>query len=557
MSRKIKIVIWDLDDTFWSGTLSETGIEWNEAHAAVVRELCARGIVSSICSKNDPGQVQEVLAGHSMDEFFVFPSIGWNPKGEAIRQLLQNAQLRAENALFIDDNPMNREEALFANPGLHCAGPEAIGGLLEDPGLKGKDDRELTRLSQYKVLERKQSFVRETGFDNTAFLRQSGIRVRVDHDVEAHLDRIIELANRSNQLNYTKIRFSEEPATARAELCAQIAEPNAQSACVFVKDNYGDYGLVGFYLIKTGNLRTNLKHFVFSCRILNMGVEQWLYQVLGRPRLKVAKPVATALAPDIPIDWINTGDTLKGGAANRIQRPRIVLRGACDMVALSHYLRFDYDVVEQVNFDRDGHSIRYDQFDFLFSLDVYREHSAEIRKLGVYTDEDLSVDFFDGAAAAYIYSSMMEWRMQRYRHRKLGFVLPFTRKTLALLKRDAGRAAMLASDYQRIGDIDDEQFVAMIRRIRANIAAEKPVFFVLANDRVLPEHQEESLRELNARHNALVRQAVADRPNVFFIDFSSLVTEQRHVTDGINHFDRSIYWQAATGIKRILERGNA
>ena len=37
--------------------------------------------------------------------------------------------------------------------------------------------------------------------DSIAFLRESGIRIIIDHDVEANIDRAIELINRTNQWN--------------------------------------------------------------------------------------------------------------------------------------------------------------------------------------------------------------------------------------------------------------------------------------------------------------------------------------------------------------------
>jgi len=54
-------VIWDLDDTFWQGTLSERGVTLGEANAELVRTLAARGIVSSICSRNDFPAAEEQL----------------------------------------------------------------------------------------------------------------------------------------------------------------------------------------------------------------------------------------------------------------------------------------------------------------------------------------------------------------------------------------------------------------------------------------------------------------------------------------------------------------
>ena len=77
-----------------------------------------------------------------------------------------------------------------------------------------------TRLSQYQLLQRRQTDEKAAGGDNTAFLRDSNIRVSIEHDLEPHLDRAIELINRTNQLNFTKNRLPEDMDAARAELRA-------------------------------------------------------------------------------------------------------------------------------------------------------------------------------------------------------------------------------------------------------------------------------------------------------------------------------------------------
>ena len=51
IQNEVKMVIWDLDETFWNGTLAESGIEFIQSNAAIVRTLAARGIISSIVSK--------------------------------------------------------------------------------------------------------------------------------------------------------------------------------------------------------------------------------------------------------------------------------------------------------------------------------------------------------------------------------------------------------------------------------------------------------------------------------------------------------------------------
>lgn len=59
MTEPIRLVIWDLDETFWRGTLTEGGIsEYVREHHDTVIELARRGI-TSICSKNDHSTERE------------------------------------------------------------------------------------------------------------------------------------------------------------------------------------------------------------------------------------------------------------------------------------------------------------------------------------------------------------------------------------------------------------------------------------------------------------------------------------------------------------------
>ena len=51
IKEDIKLVIWDMDDTFWKGTISEYAqIEFVENNINIVKELVDRGIMNSISS---------------------------------------------------------------------------------------------------------------------------------------------------------------------------------------------------------------------------------------------------------------------------------------------------------------------------------------------------------------------------------------------------------------------------------------------------------------------------------------------------------------------------
>ena len=58
---KIKLIIWDLDDTFWSGTLSEGEVEPSSYNIEILELLTNHGVINSISSKNDYFEAKEKL----------------------------------------------------------------------------------------------------------------------------------------------------------------------------------------------------------------------------------------------------------------------------------------------------------------------------------------------------------------------------------------------------------------------------------------------------------------------------------------------------------------
>src|SRR5579862_7482739 len=190
----VRLVIWDLDETFWKGTLTEGGIsEYVQAHHDTVIELARRGIMSSICSRNNPDEVLPILREKSILDYFIFPSISWESKGARLAALVEAVQLRPTTVMFVDDNPSNLAEAVDRVPGIQVEGADFIGRMLNDPRFRGKDDSGLKRLAQYKLLEARKRDERRHSGDNSEFLRACDIRVYIEHDVFSHLDRAVEL----------------------------------------------------------------------------------------------------------------------------------------------------------------------------------------------------------------------------------------------------------------------------------------------------------------------------------------------------------------------------
>jgi FkbH-like protein len=328
----IKLVIWDLDDTFWEGTLSEGGIRAIAPNVELVRRLTDCGVINSICSKNDGPAVDAELRRLQIRDLFVMCSVTWQPKGQRIRELIDDMRLQAQHVMFIDDNPMNREEAAYYCPGLMTAAPETIPELIRHAASLPAVDPEHQRLSRYRILETK---LREkaSAVSNETFLRESDIHLRFGPDCLEELDRIAELTSRTNQLNVTKNRMT------RAELATLFTDPATTGAYLSVRDRFGEYGIVGFYAIRDGAL----VHFVFSCSTMGMGIEQFTYDHVGRPPLTIVGDVASTLDQHEPIDYITIdtinhdvgGPTRVRGRTEGVNRHRRVLfKGPCDVRAL-------------------------------------------------------------------------------------------------------------------------------------------------------------------------------------------------------------------------------
>ena len=129
----IKLVIWDLDDTFWKGTLSERGgvIAPIAKNIELIKDLTDRGIVNTICSKNDYEPAVMKLREFGVEELFVFKSIDWTPKGQRVSKLITDMGLRPVNCLFLDDNIVNLNEAQYYSKDLSIAEPSEIDKLIK------------------------------------------------------------------------------------------------------------------------------------------------------------------------------------------------------------------------------------------------------------------------------------------------------------------------------------------------------------------------------------------------------------------------------------------
>lgn len=555
---KIKLVIWDLDDTFWKGTLSEGSVTIVNEHIDLVKKLTDRGIINSICSKNNLDSVEDELKKQGIDEYFVFKSVDWTPKGQRIATMLKKMGLQAKHCLFIDDNIVNLNEAKHYSPDLFVCEPKNIGLLRVFVEQCPISDESHNRLKQYKILEQKQ-IAKEEAFDNLEFLYDSRTQVSIHNNCIDEIDRIVELVNRTNQLNFTKIRSSKE------EIIALLNDRDIQSGFVKVRDRFGDYGIVGFYAMKNNELI----HFLFSCRTIGQGVEQYVYAMLGYPQLSVAGEVVNMVTTEPAPKWINQKED---GFVEKYQKTdqKIVFKGGCDMGILSSFLLSE-NVIEEFgyigqkrknNIEHRNHSLNYLQFPFL--SDIERKELVDTL---VFNDDDMfETRMFDNDVALVFLSTMIDPNLGVYRNKRTGYSIAFGESCYSLTNKDNWKELInnkvftaenhfsrewlewFAEEYEFMGALKPLEILENYKQILDKVSKKTKICFLLGSE--LPYERNKQLnyegRECVYREiNDLIRNWSKQDSRILYIDFNDYINGQEDFTNNINHFQRRVYYEAA------------
>src|SRR5262245_60645516 len=110
----VKCVVWDLDDTLWSGVLLEDREVRPRPDA--LRALDARGIRQSVASRNDPAVALGKLRELGVLEYFLHPQIHWDAKSSSVRAISEALNLGLDSLVFVDDQPFERDEVRSALP---------------------------------------------------------------------------------------------------------------------------------------------------------------------------------------------------------------------------------------------------------------------------------------------------------------------------------------------------------------------------------------------------------------------------------------------------------
>lgn len=281
--KTVKCVVWDLDHTVWDGILLEDGhVELRPGVREILRTLDERGILQSIASRNDHDRAMARLEALGIAEYFLYPRIDWNAKGQNVAAIAQALNIGLDTFLFVDDQPFEREEVAFMCPAVRtfdAARVADLPGLPEmNPEFITGDSRNRRRMYMADISRNRaeESFVGPS----EEFLAGLELRFTLAPCSEDDLQRAEELTVRTNQLNTTGYTYGYD------ELNAFRASDRHLLLVAGLDDRYGSYGRIGLALVeKTSDQFWTLKLLLMSCRVMSRGVGTiMMSHVMGEAR---------------------------------------------------------------------------------------------------------------------------------------------------------------------------------------------------------------------------------------------------------------------------------
>ncbi len=311
-----KLIIVDLDNTLWGGIVGDIGYEniklgghdpEGEAYKDfqfALKMLKNKGVLLAIVSKNE--ERVALLAIEKKSEMvlvkkdFVSWRINWEDKAKNIVELANELNLGLDSIVFIDDNAHEREWVKSALPEIFV--PE----MPSDPLLyrqfllnldcfnnfiSTKEDKYRTKL----YAEEKQRTENIKTISNLEeWLKSIDIKITIEKTNEGNFQRVLQLLNKTNQLNLQTRRFTER------ELITWISSDENSMFAFSVTDKFGDAGLTGIIGVTCKDGQATITDFVLSCRVIGRKAEEiMLYAAIEHAKNKFCKIVnATFIATE-------------------------------------------------------------------------------------------------------------------------------------------------------------------------------------------------------------------------------------------------------------------
>jgi FkbH-like protein len=272
----IKCIVWDLDNTVWDGILVEDpNVRLRSGVIDLIKKLDQKGIVMSLVSKNDAEKALEKLKEFGIDEYFLYPQVNWLPKSQNIQQIAKSLNIGLDTFAFIDDNPFELAEVGETLPMVRCISVDHMSSVSDDPRFAGSDSPDAkNRRQYYRTAALREQTQASYGDNYIEFLAHSNIRLTIKRYESSDFERVAELVQRTNQLNFSGQKYKRE------EIADLVMRPEIDKYLLACADKFGSYGIVGFSIVKQTPLEIEVKDFMLSCRVQGKFIEKAFFGFL-------------------------------------------------------------------------------------------------------------------------------------------------------------------------------------------------------------------------------------------------------------------------------------
>lgn len=298
-----KVLILDCDNTLWGGIIGEDGLEgikistpYRMVQSAVV-ELFSRGILICLCSKNNPGDVDEVLHANPhmilKNEHILIKKINWSDKVSNILEIQQELNLGLDSFVFIDDAEFEctlvkeqlPEVTVYQVPAKLNEYPALMEEIASQFFRFAKSADDLQKTAQYRI-EAKREEEKRTHHSIEDYLRSLDLHITIAKNFADQVPRMAQLTQKTNQFNLTTRRYTEQ------DVVAMLESGNYDFFTLAVMDRFGDSGITGLAIIEHRNDEAIFDNLLLSCRILGRNIE-WVFvdtiiAAIDQPVIKAA-----------------------------------------------------------------------------------------------------------------------------------------------------------------------------------------------------------------------------------------------------------------------------
>jgi FkbH-like protein len=168
--------------------------------------------------------------------------------------------------LFVDDSEFELEQVKTVCPQVRVLNALQYSAIPELEDLKVPvTDESRNRRKLYRVESDRQKIAQSFGQDYMAFLQHCEIELTLQPMTEENLERVHELTQRTNQMNFSGNRYDREL------LKKVLSNSDLDTYVLGCKDKFGSYGVIGFSIVD--NREPRMTDLMFSCRIQSKRIE--------------------------------------------------------------------------------------------------------------------------------------------------------------------------------------------------------------------------------------------------------------------------------------------